>query len=638
MYNGLTCRRGISWVILALTGLLTVQGTPPEADPGPQPNPLTQLSGFPQGIPLPDGITPDNFAKFLAESGRALPTNLPGDDVCGNQDFLTNLLVYQYLSGSVPGNGNTPTPVVPAAPVFIPTTTTTTSLSTSLTTLVRTLEASTQFSTSTTSYVTTITSVETTVLPVIFRGSKVTTTLTNSKTEVITATEFFTTSSVVTPSIVQTLPVEITLSITRTKGFNGEFTVADLSRGASTVLDQPITTATVDLNAASGLDISNLDLAGIDLTSLSSLINSQGSSSNDQADMLAQLAALLNGEDALTASGPRDEDYFDTGFRLQGPPSQRNNFNNNRSKFHTNSSPNPRNPFSQHPQAPRSQAQHADEPPFKVLPGFTLRDNRPAPPRNTQSGSATQNTRFSKYHKRPSSSDNGQKDRDPPADRERQRFSGSERRPTFSRAGGTRAKSTRSSRKVPDEPAFGVNFFEDEDKFSRFSPRQEPKNVNHKPHPEVQSSRLRSGILRPRQPSPNSPIVPARPNSQRLVAPKRPASPKPNVNIPQLTPGKTTKIFTMFLSGSNGETITTLRTVTLRNLQTRYRREATGVNDATEIIDATRTYQMPVETKKPSLSKTPTPKEVITMLKKLDQKNVKEMLKSLQKWVSYYSK
>ena len=24
---------------------------------------------------------------------------------CGNQDFLTNLLVYQYLSGSIPGGG-----------------------------------------------------------------------------------------------------------------------------------------------------------------------------------------------------------------------------------------------------------------------------------------------------------------------------------------------------------------------------------------------------------------------------------------------------------------------------------------------------------------------------------------------------
>ncbi|CAL4198698.1 unnamed protein product [Meganyctiphanes norvegica] len=622
-------------------------------------------------------------------------TSLPGDDVCGNQESLTNLLVYQYLSGSIPENGDTPEQLVSNVPVSLPTISITTSLSTSLTTLVKTLEASTHYSTSTTSYVTTITSVGTTVMPVHFRGSKVITTITSSNEEVITATEFFTSSSVVASSIVQTLPVEITLSITKTKGVNGDFTLADVNRGASTVLDQPITTATLDLNAAAGLDVSNLNLAGIDLTSLTSLISNQGSPQNDQADVLAQLTALLGGEDSSTSSRPRDDENLNTRFSLQGPTKQKNNFDNiRRSRFHTNSSPNPRNPFTQHPQAPRSQTLQADDTSSKVSPGFRHRD-KPAPPRNTNSGSAIQNTRFSKFHKRPSPSDNVQKPRDPPADRERQRFSASENRQAFSKAGSFHAKSTRSGRRVPDssrfEPALEVNYFEDENKFTRFGPRED-RNIatttrrpvqrprqNPKPHREVQKSSFRTGIFKPRKPSANSPIIPARasfrhsaprrpvtplrvvtPNRstnpkiplppKRLPTPKRPTTPirpttskiptsqKSNANIPQLTPGKTTKLFTMYLPGTNGETITTVRTVTLRNLQTRYRREATSVNDATEIIDATTTYQMPVETEKPSFNKTPKPKEVITMLKKLDPKSVKEMLKSLQKWVDYYSK
>lgn len=108
-----------------------------------------------------------------------------GSSSCSNQDLLTNLLVYQYLSGSIPG-GSSPgsNPELRALLGSAPATTTVTSVSTSLTTLVVEVEPTTQFTTSTTSYVTTLTSTETKVIPVIFRGSKITTTVSESSEEV----------------------------------------------------------------------------------------------------------------------------------------------------------------------------------------------------------------------------------------------------------------------------------------------------------------------------------------------------------------------------------------------------------------------------------------------------------------------
>ncbi|MPC64565.1 hypothetical protein E2C01_058683 [Portunus trituberculatus] len=107
--------------------------------------------------------------------------------VCGNQDLLTNLLVYQYLSGNIPGGASGAPPQLAAllaSQGVTPATRTVTSVSKTLTTVNVDVPATTHFSTSTTSYVTTITSVDVKTIPVIFRGSRITTTITESSEEV----------------------------------------------------------------------------------------------------------------------------------------------------------------------------------------------------------------------------------------------------------------------------------------------------------------------------------------------------------------------------------------------------------------------------------------------------------------------
>ncbi|XP_076643587.1 uncharacterized protein LOC143353867, partial [Halictus rubicundus] len=59
---------------------------------------------------------------------------------------------------------------------------------------------STQYNTRTTSYVTTITKQQSTVIPLTFRGKEILTTLVDSSTDVVTATEFITDTVVVTPT------------------------------------------------------------------------------------------------------------------------------------------------------------------------------------------------------------------------------------------------------------------------------------------------------------------------------------------------------------------------------------------------------------------------------------------------------
>lgn len=66
------------------------------------------------------------------------------------------------------------------------------------------LAPTTQYSTRTTSYVTTITSRQSTVIPLTFRGKEIMTTLVETSTNVVTATEFITDTVVVTPTA--TLP------------------------------------------------------------------------------------------------------------------------------------------------------------------------------------------------------------------------------------------------------------------------------------------------------------------------------------------------------------------------------------------------------------------------------------------------
>lgn len=85
---------------------------------------------------------------------------------------LANILLSQLLLGGNPYQG---TPGVPGTPT-------------------------TEFKTRTTTYVTTVTSELSTVLPITFRGKEILTTIVDSSTKVVTATEFITDTIVVTPS------------------------------------------------------------------------------------------------------------------------------------------------------------------------------------------------------------------------------------------------------------------------------------------------------------------------------------------------------------------------------------------------------------------------------------------------------
>ncbi|XP_066261612.1 mucin-22-like [Euwallacea similis] len=93
---------------------------------------------------------------------------------------LANILLSQLLlGGGVPSNpllGIQNNPAGPATPT-------------------------TEFKTRTTTYVTTVTSTLQTVIPLTFRGKEILTTISDSSTEVVTATEYFTDTVVVTPTL-----------------------------------------------------------------------------------------------------------------------------------------------------------------------------------------------------------------------------------------------------------------------------------------------------------------------------------------------------------------------------------------------------------------------------------------------------
>lgn len=84
---------------------------------------------------------------------------------------LANILLSQLLLGQL----NQPNPLSQATPL-------------------------TQYNTRTTSYVTTITKQQSTIIPLTFRGKEILTTLVDSSTDVVTATEFITDTVVVTPT------------------------------------------------------------------------------------------------------------------------------------------------------------------------------------------------------------------------------------------------------------------------------------------------------------------------------------------------------------------------------------------------------------------------------------------------------
>ena len=91
---------------------------------------------------------------------------------------LANILLSQLLLGQL-GQQN---PLVPGAPAPVAT-------------------PSTRYDTRATTYVTTITKQQSTVIPLTFRGKEILTTLIDSSTDVVTATEFITDTVIVTPTV-----------------------------------------------------------------------------------------------------------------------------------------------------------------------------------------------------------------------------------------------------------------------------------------------------------------------------------------------------------------------------------------------------------------------------------------------------
>ncbi|XP_037798780.1 serine-rich adhesin for platelets-like [Penaeus monodon] len=517
---------------------------------------------------------------------------------CNNQDLLTNLLVYQYLSGSIPG-GSSPgsNPELRALLGSASATTTVTSVSTSLTTLVVEVEPTTQFTTSTTSYVTTLTSTETKVIPVIFRGSKITTTVSESSEEVITATEYFTESSVFTPSIVQTLPVHITVTATSTRGLNGRFTLANLTPGPTSVVHQPISTATLDLDST-GLDLANLDLSQLDI---SSLVGSGAGSDQDGNQMLSVLSSLLQQYDDAGAPAPSGLGPSTSSDRRQ----QSGGFRSNR--FSSSASSSFQDDYVDYEEPVD------DTPKFNVLRGFTLSDRVASSSSGGGTGRAATDTRYSKFQRKDRVTNNGIATTESSArDRESEPFQASTRRQSFSRASGNRRTTTGGQRRsrAPSTrfvPATESQYFE-EVKFRPFGARRDR---------ETTSSRRRSG---------------------RLDDPEQQATRSTPASKPTPSNVRTT-VLTMYLSGSApGEFHTSLRTVTLRSLpSTRNRRDVQHQSTTKILPTATETPAAAEYTKTLELPKAADPKEIVQVLKSLDSSQVKQMLKSLQKWVDFYS-
>jgi len=100
-----------------------------------------------------------------------------------DQNLLLNSLLQHLLLGQ--NQQNTQQPALPIQPIVTPT-------------------PATQFVTHTSTYITTITEESSSELPITFRGKKITTTIVESSTKVVTATEFSTETIVNTPLIMPT--------------------------------------------------------------------------------------------------------------------------------------------------------------------------------------------------------------------------------------------------------------------------------------------------------------------------------------------------------------------------------------------------------------------------------------------------
>lgn len=419
--------------------------------------------------------------------------------------------------------------------------------------------------------------------------------------QVITATEYFTESSVFTPSIVQTLPVHITVTATSTRGLNGRFTLANLTPGPTSVVHQPISTATLDLDST-GLDLANLDLSQLDI---SSLVGSGAGSDQDGNQMLSVLSSLLQQYDDAGAPAPSGLGPSTSNDRRQ----QSGGFRSNR--FSSSASSSASSSFQD--DYVDYEEPVDDTPKFNVLRGFTLSDRVASSSSGGGTGRAATDTRYSKFQRKDRVTNNGIATTESSArDRESEPFQASTRRQSFSRASGNRRTTTGGQRRsrAPSTrfvPATESQYFE-EVKFRPFGARRDR---------ETTSSRRRSG---------------------RLDDPEQQATRSTPASKPTPSNVRTT-VLTMYLSGSApGEFHTSLRTVTLRSLpSTRNRRDVQHQSTTKILPTATETPAAAGYTKALELPKAADPKEIVQVLKSLDSSQVKQMLKSLQKWVDFYS-
>ena len=112
-----------------------------------------------------------SFSKIIPSTIYNVETITTQTSQSIDQNQLLNSLIQHLLLGQTPTNPNRP--ALPVQPVVTPT-------------------PATQFVTHTSTYVTTITEESSTELPITFRGREVTTTIVDSSTKVVTATEFST--------------------------------------------------------------------------------------------------------------------------------------------------------------------------------------------------------------------------------------------------------------------------------------------------------------------------------------------------------------------------------------------------------------------------------------------------------------
>ncbi|KAK8742216.1 hypothetical protein OTU49_002183 [Cherax quadricarinatus] len=596
---------------------------------------IRRRSAAPDPTPVPD----PNLAALGGLGGLTGLTGGGGTGgaggSCSNQDFLTNLLVYQYLSGSIPGGQAGAHPQLAALLGSQgPATTTVTRVSKTVTTLSVDVPPTTQFTTSTTSYVTTITSVESKVIPVIFRGSKITTTITETNEEVITATEYFTESSVLQPSIVQTLPVHITLTETKTRGLNGHYTVFDVTVGATSVGHEPITTATVDLDSP-GLDLANLDLSQLDLTSIAaSLQNSDG----ENSQMLSVLSSLLQNYDeqasddpfapfSSTSSGSSNNSGGNKQREFRGPPPRNRNFGGTR--------------FSDSQDYADYEEPVEETPKFNVLRGFTLSDRVASVTSGSPStGRAATDTRYSKFQRKDRVENNGISTTES-SPRESERFSASTRRRSFTRTDDRRRATKGSNGRAPSTrfvPAVESQYFEEETTSFRPFGQRRDREISTRRRGSLEergsSSPLRSrNMPRPRVTTKSiAPIGGSRQEDRSKTTPQTAEAPEP-------TPASgLSTVLTMYISGSEpGEFHTRVKTIYLRSLGSSRKRREVDEHSVTKVSSSTTSTVTSDTTMIPEIPSAADPQKIVQLLKTLNPKKVRDMLHSLQKWIDFYS-